>query len=111
MQFIAHRYSQVMLNTELYFGMKGLLEENNDLIAGFLVVLYWMVMPIFMTLYQFLPSSPFTTLFEVPIMKYLSHMGSSVLFLALLILAAFQEKLANSKALEISPIGKNICVL
>ncbi|KAK3735711.1 hypothetical protein QZH41_010145 [Actinostola sp. cb2023] len=102
-EFIAHRFCQVMLNSVFYTGVQGV-EENNHLLSALLVFLYWIFMPLLMVIYQFMPGNHWTKMLEIPIVKYLSHVVSMMWFIVLLVIAAFQDKLPKSEITDISVV-------
>lgn len=93
-----------MVNSVFYSGVHGF-EESNRVLSCILVFLYWIVMPIIMTLYQIVPGNYLTRFLEIPIIKYLSHVGSWVWLIVLMIVAAFQDKIPKSDVTDISVVG------
>ncbi|XP_068733240.1 short transient receptor potential channel 4-like [Montipora capricornis] len=100
-KFIAHPYSQVMLNSVVYRGTHQW-NHFSSLKRFFLALLYSLLMPLCMLGYILTPSNRVTKKLEMPLYKLLSHISSTMWFLAFVTMSAFQDKFDSF--LRISPI-------
>lgn len=64
-----------------------------------------------MLFYQLVPTNYWTRWMEIPMMKYLSHLGSTVWFLGILVMATSQNAIPQVEMMKISFIGKKNVVL
>ncbi|XP_068688467.1 short transient receptor potential channel 4-like [Montipora foliosa] len=101
-KFIAHPYSQVMLNSVVYRGTHQW-NHFSSLKRFFLALLYSLLMPLFMLGFILTPSNRVTKKLEMPLYKLLSHVSSTMWFLALVTMSAFQDKFDSF--LRISPLS------
>ena len=103
MQFVAHPYSQLMLNSKLYNDLESWKDLNFviKILVGFF---FASLLPLWFLIYFFAPNSHLSQLLKKPFFKFLNHGGSFVWFLALLICSSIQDKFFN--VLEFSPLGK-----
>ena len=104
-QFIAHPYSQVMLNSVVYKGTSGW-HPLSFPIKLVLVMLYTIFMPLCMLGYMLTPTNRFTKKLEIPLLKLMSQASSVVWFLVLITMSAFQDKYYSF--LRLSPLSKLI---
>ena len=102
-QFIAHPYSQVMLNSVVYKGKSGWYQLSFP-IKLVLVTLYTIFMPLYMLAYMLTPTNRFTKKLEIPLFKLMSQASSVLWFLALVTMSAFQDK--YDSFLRMSPLSK-----
>ena len=102
-QFIAHPYSQVMLNSVVYKGKSGWYQLSFP-IKLVLVTLYTIFMPLCMLAYMLTPTNRFTKKLEIPLFKLMSQASSVIWFLALVTMSAFQDK--YDSFLRMSPLSK-----
>lgn len=102
-QFIAHPYSQVMLNSVVYKGTSGWhqLSFPTKLV---LVMLYTTVMPLCILGYMLTPTNRFTKKLEIPLLKLMSQASSVLWFLVLVTTSAFQDK--YDSFLRLSPLSR-----
>lgn len=100
-KFIAHPYSQVMLNSVVY---RGTNRWNNfsSFRRFFLAFLYTLIMPLCMMGYMLTPSNGVTEKLEFPLYKLLSHVSSMIWLLVLVTLSAFEDKFNHN--LHVSPL-------
>ena len=91
LQFVAHPYSQLMLNSVLYDSLGGW-EDSGFLTKLILGVLLTVLGPVLALCYFLLPNSRISKLLRRPMFKFMSHTGSFCLFLMLLIFSSFQDK-------------------
>lgn len=106
-QFVAHPYSQLMLNSVIYHEI-GKLEMHNfftRLLAGLLLIT---VLPLVILSYLFVSKSELGEVPKKPFFKFVFHSGSFLWFLIMLILSSIQDKFSN--ALEFSVLGKYVFV-
>ena len=105
LQIVAHPYSQMQLNNVLY-------KENISNMCFRMCLNSWpkrpfaikmaylfkhtVLLPILALIYVLLPSSTVSEYMQIPIVKFLSHMGSFVVFLLLLTISSFQDKFDES---------------
>lgn len=100
-KFIAHPYSQVMLNSVVYRGTYGW--QHFSLATKFVLgMLYTLIMPLCMLGYILTPSNRVTRKLELPLLKLMSHVCSLLWFLALITASAFQDKFDSF--LRLSPL-------
>ena len=102
-QFIAHPYSQVMLNAVVYKGNAGWYQLSFP-IKLVLVTLYTIFMPLCMLAYMLTPTNRFTKKLEIPMFKLMSQASSVLWFLALVTMSAFQD--IYHSFLRMSPLSK-----
>ena len=102
-QFIAHPYSQVMLNSVVCKGSSGL-HQLSFPIKLVLVMLYTMFMPLCMLVYMLTPTNRFTKKLEIPLFKLMSQVSSVLWFLVLVTMSAFQDK--YDSFLRLSPLSE-----
>lgn len=98
-KFIAHPYSQVMLNSVVYKGTSGWQQMRFPL-KLFLVILYALFMPLCMLVYLLTPTNSLTKKLEIPLMKLMSQVSSVMWFLVLITLSAFQDYYESSLRLS-----------
>ena len=104
-QFIAHPYSQVMLNSVVYRGTSGW-HQRSFPIKLVLVMLYTIVMPLCILGYMFTPTNRFTKKLEIPLFKLMSQASSVLWFLVLVTTSSFQDK--YDSFLRLSPLSRSI---
>ena len=103
LQFVAHPYSQLMLNSVLYNKLESWKDLN--LVIKILVgLVFASLLPLWFLIYFFAPNSHLSQLLKKPFVKFVNHGGSSVWFLALLICSSIQDQFFD--ALQYSPLGK-----
>ena len=103
LQFVAHPYSQLMLNSVLYNDLECWKDLN--LVIKILVgLVFASLLPLWFLIYFFAPNSHLSQLLKKPFFKFVNHGGSSVWFLALLICSSIQDQFFD--VLEYSPLGK-----
>ncbi|XP_068733231.1 short transient receptor potential channel 4-like [Montipora capricornis] len=100
-KFIAHPYSQVMLNSVVYRGTHRW-NRFSSLKKFFLAFLYSILMPLCMVGYILTPSNRVTKKLEKPLYKLLGQVSSTMWLLALVTMSAFQDKFDSF--LRISPL-------
>ncbi|XP_044175027.1 LOW QUALITY PROTEIN: short transient receptor potential channel 4-like [Acropora millepora] len=100
-KFVAHPYSQLMLNSKLYNDLESWKDLNFviKILVGFF---FASLLPLWFLIYFFAPNSHLSQLLKKPFFKFLNHGGSFVWFLALLICSSIQDKFFN--VLEFSPL-------
>ena len=103
LQFVAHAYSQLMLNTVVYKGL-GDWEEQGVIMKGVFTLLYMVLFPFWAVAYLVAPTSRFAGYLSIPLIKFVSHTGSFCVFLGLLSLNALQDKFGWF--LRVSVIGR-----
>ena len=104
-QFIAHPYSQVMLNSVVYKGTSGW-HQLSFPIKLVLVMVYTIFMPLCILGYMLTPTNRFTKKLEIPLFKLMSQASSVLWFLVLITTSAFQDK--YDSFLRLSPLSKLI---
>ena len=102
-QFIAHPYSQVMLNSVVYKGTSGW-HQLPFHIKVVLVMLYSIFMPLCMLGYMLTPTNRITKKLEIPLFKLLTQASSVLWFLVLVTMSAFQDQ--YDSFLRLSPLSK-----
>lgn len=106
-QFVAHPYSQLMLNSVLYDKLGGW-EDSGFLTKLILGLLMTVSGPLLALCYFLFPDSRISNLLRRPIVKFTSHTGSFCMFLMLLILSSVQDKFYN--VLQFQVFGKYIFI-
>ena len=106
-QFVAHAYSQLMLNSVLYRGLRNW-EERGAVTKSIFAVLYTILLPFWALIYLIVPTSRFAQYLSVPLIKFLSHTMSFCLFIAILTLNTVKDKFNGDWFVAITIIGK-IC--
>lgn len=101
-KFIAHPYSQVMLNSVVYKG-SGRWHHLSFATKFLLVLLYALAMPLCMLGYIFTPANRLTKKMETPLCKLMSQASSVLWFLALVSMSAFQDE--YDSFLHLSPLS------
>ena len=104
-QFIAHPYSQVMLNSVVYKGTSGWHQLSFPTKLS-LVMLFSIFMPLCMLGYMLTPTNRFTKKLEIPLFKLMSQASSVLWFLVLVTMSAFQDK--YDSFLRLSPLSRLI---
>ena len=104
-QFVAHPYSQLMLNSVLYDQLGGW-EDSGFLTKLILGLLLTVSGPLLALCYFFLPNSRISKLLRRPIFKFINHTGSFCLFLMLLIFSSIQDKFYD--VLQFQIFGKYV---
>ena len=102
-QFIAHPYSQVMLNSVVYKGTSGW-HQLSFPIKLVLVTLYTIFMPLCILGYMLTPINRFTKKLEIPLFKLMNQASSVLWFLALVTMSSFQDK--YDTFLRLTPLSK-----
>jgi len=92
-----------MLNSVLYDKLGGW-EDFNFFTKMILGLLFTVMLPILALCYFVLPESGISKLLKKPFFKFVSHTGSFLWFLMLLIFSSFQDRFID--VLEFSPLGK-----
>lgn len=93
-KFVAHPYSQLMLNSVLYDKLGGW-EDSGFLTKLLLGLLLTVSGPLLALCYFLFPNSRISNFLRRPIVKFTSHTGSFCLFLMLLIFSSVQDKFYN----------------
>lgn len=106
-KFVAHPYSQLMLNSVLYQDL-GVWEDRGFFSKMVFGLLFSSLLPLWALVYFVAPKSNLSQQLEKPFFKFLNHAGSFVWFLALLICSSVQDKFFN--VLEFSPLDFLITV-
>ena len=103
LQFVAHPYSQLMLNSVLYHNLENWKDRNLviKILAG---LVFASLLPLWFLIYFFAPNNDLSQRLEKPFYKFVNHGGSSVWFLALLICSSIQDQFFD--VLQYSPLGK-----
>lgn len=104
-KFIAHPYSQLMLNSVLYDRLGGW-EDSGFLTKLMLGLLLTVSGPLLALCYFVLPNSRISKLLKRPILKFTSHTGSFCVFLMLLIFSSVQDKFYD--VLQFQIFGKYV---
>ena len=104
-QFVAHPYSQLMLNSVLYDRLGGW-EDSGFLAKLMLGLLLTVSGPLLALCYFLLPNSRISKLLQRPILKFTSHTGSFCVFLMLLIFSSVQDKFYD--VLQFQIFGKYV---
>ena len=103
LQFIAHSFSQLMINHEVYRMFPQW--KNIRLHFKYVIMLVVMVLfPVWTCSYLFFPNSHLTQLLRTPLAKFMVFMGSYHVFVALLVASAFQS---DHDFLKVSITGKS----
>lgn len=106
-QFVAHSYSQMMLNSVLYKGFRKW--ENYGAIKKIAIsITYTVLLPLWSLLFIFCPQHQWSKLLCIPLVKFVAHTGSFCIFLMLLFLSSIQDKLDNP--LQVSFLGKFVII-
>ncbi|KAK2565951.1 Short transient receptor potential channel 5 [Acropora cervicornis] len=100
-KFVAHPYSQLMLNSVLYNDLE-IWEGLNYVVKMLLGLFFTSLLPLWFLIYFFAPNSHLSQLLKKPFFKFLNHGGSFVWFLALLICSSIQDQFFD--VLELSPL-------
>ncbi|XP_044175127.1 short transient receptor potential channel 5-like [Acropora millepora] len=100
-KFVAHPYSQLMLNSVLYNDLENW-EGLNYVVKMLLGLFFTSLLPLWFLIYFFAPDSHLSQLLKKPFVKFLNHGGSFVWFLALLICSSIQDQFFD--VLEFSPL-------
>ncbi|XP_015765946.1 PREDICTED: short transient receptor potential channel 5-like isoform X2 [Acropora digitifera] len=100
-KFVAHPYSQLMLNSVLYNDLENW-EGLNYVVKMLLGLFFTSLLPLWFLIYFFAPNSHLSQLLKKPFVKFLNHGGSFVWFLALLICSSIQDQFFD--VLEFSPL-------
>ncbi|XP_078384585.1 short transient receptor potential channel 3-like [Oculina patagonica] len=100
-KFIAHPYSQVMLNSVVYKGTSGW-HQLSFPAKVVLAMLYTLVMPLCMLGYMLTPTNRITKKLDIPLFKLMSQASSVLWFLVLVTMSAFQDK--YDSFLRLSPL-------
>lgn len=103
LQFVAHPYSQLMLNSVLYNRLGGW-EDFGFLKKMVYSVIYTLLLPILALFYFLAPNSQVSKMLRKPFFKFVSHAGSFCSFLILLILSSIQDFLFD--VLQFSVVGR-----
>ena len=106
-QFVAHPYSQMMLNSVLYDELGGW-EDHNFLNKALFCLLLGVLLPVLALCYFVAPNSRISKLLKIPVFKFLSHTASSFWFLVLLVFSSIQDKFSD--VLDFAPLGKKCCI-
>ena len=106
-QFVAHPYSQMMLNSVLYDKLGGW-EDHNFLNKALFCLLLCLLLPALALCYFVAPNSRISELLKTPVFKFLSHTASSFWFLVLLVFSSIQDKFSD--LLDFAPLGKKCCI-
>ena len=104
-QFVAHPYSQLMLNSVLYDQLGGW-EDSGFLTKLILGLLLTVSGPLLALCYFLLPNSRISKLLRRPIFKFINHTGSFCLFLMLLIFSSIQDQFYD--VLQFQIFGKYV---
>ncbi|KAJ7377796.1 hypothetical protein OS493_026363 [Desmophyllum pertusum] len=108
MKFIAHPYSQVMLNSVVYKGTSGW-HKLSFPVKLVLVMLYTLFMPLCMLGYMLTPTNRVTKKLEIPLFKLMSQASSVIWFLVLVTTSAFEDK--YDTFLRLSPLSRSTLML
>ena len=90
-QFIAHPFSQLMLNYVVYRKYPQF-RDTSLLIKYFMSLLLTAMFPVWTFCYLFLPNGHVTRLMRTPLLKYGVFMGSYLIFLMLISFTVFQPE-------------------
>ena len=104
-QFVAHPYSQLMLNSVLYDRLGGW-EDSGFLTKLILGLLLTVSGPLLALCYFLFPNSRISKLLRRPIVKFTNHTGSFCMFLMLLIFSSVQDRFYD--VLQFQVFGKYI---
>ena len=98
-KLVAHPYSQLRLNIILHTGIpqvtccESLTWRNRSFLSKVIYsVRHMLLLPFLAIIYLLVPSLPLSMAMSKPLVKFLSHTGSFVVFLFLLIISAFQDE-------------------
>ncbi|XP_022789137.1 short transient receptor potential channel 3-like isoform X1 [Stylophora pistillata] len=91
-KFVAHPYSQLMLNSVLYNRLGGW-EDFGFLKKVICSMFLTLLLPVLALFYFLAPNSQVSKMLRKPFFKFVSHAGSFCCFLILLILSSIQDKL------------------
>lgn len=111
-QFVAHPYSQLQLNETIYRDIYKIFscEPSWRQFGLFCKVLYGirhiLLLPFLTLMYVFFSKTELGRGMKSPMVKYISHTGSFCIFILLLMLASFQDKLKMNVA---EPTVLGIC--
>lgn len=105
-QFVAHPYSQLMLNDVLYQDFDKRWSHRRTVTKLLFVLLYTIFLPLWSFVYLITPHNKLSQKLATPLAKFLSHTCSFIWFLLILMLSSIQDSLGIS-ILVISWIGTN----
>lgn len=97
-KLVAHPYSQLRLNIVLDMGIPkitccDLTWRKRSLLSKIIYsVCHMLLFPCLAVVYLLAPNIPLSVAMSKPLVKFLSHTGSFVVFLVLLIISAFQDQ-------------------
>ena len=103
-QFVAHPYSQLMLNAVLYQDFDKRWNQRRAITRLLFVLLYTILFPLWSFVYLITPHNKLSLKLATPLAKFLSHTVSFIWFLVILVLSSVQDTLGIS-LLTISWIG------
>ena len=97
-KLVAHPYSQLRLNIVLHRGIpqvscRELTWRNRSFLSKVIYsVRHMLLLPFLAVIYLLAPNLSLSVAMSKPLVKFLSHTGSFVVFLLLLIISAFQDQ-------------------